>query len=275
VPSAQVKSAVLIAGLYANGVTTVREHAVTRDHTERMLKAFGIEVHSKMGEMASVHGARPLQATSIEVPGDISSSAFFLVGAALAAKPSIVIKNVGINPTRTGVLEILKLMGARFELIHQRVVGDEPVADIVMHASTLKGIDVPPHLVPLAIDEFPALFIAAACAQGTTRVTQAAELKVKESDRIGVMAQGLQRLGIDCEVLSDGLIIKGSTAAKPFSGGKVDSHGDHRIAMAFAMASLKAAGTIEIGDTANVATSFPSFTTVANALGLKLARISA
>lgn len=270
VPSAQVKSAILLAGLYARGVTTVREHAITRDHTERMLRAFGVEVHSTMGVQASLTGPSTLRACSIDVPGDISSSAFFLVGAVLAAAPRVVIKNVGINPTRIGVIEILKLMGARIELTNTRVLGDEPVADLVVEKSPLKGIDVPVEWVPLAIDEFPAIFVAAACASGTTRVTQAAELKVKESDRIGVMAAGLQALGIPCEVLADGMVIHGSDDPHPFKGGWVDSHGDHRIAMAFAMASLRSSGVIEIADTANVATSFPSFEVSARTLGLRI-----
>jgi 3-phosphoshikimate 1-carboxyvinyltransferase len=271
VPSAQVKSAILIAGLYADGLTCVREHAITRDHTERMLKAFGVEVTSRMGSYAAVRGVAKLMATSIEVPGDISSAAFFLVGASLAADPWVLIRQVGMNPTRIGVIEILRLMGAKLEILNERVVGAEPVADIRVTRAELTGIDVPAHLVPLAIDEFPAIFVAAACANGVTRVTQAAELKVKESDRIGVMAAGLTQLGIDCEVLADGLVIRGQGATRhPFRGGSIDSHGDHRIAMAFAMASLRAQGPIEIQDTANVATSFPQFSSCAKRLGLKL-----
>jgi len=272
VPSAQVKSAILLAGLYAEGRTVVNEHAITRDHTERMLRAFGVEVDSTMGVRAAVTGPARLHACAIEVPGDISSSAFFLVGAVLAAHSSLLIRNVGINPTRIGVIEILKLMGARLELLNPRVLGDEPVADVLVHRSALKGIDVPTHWVPLAIDEFPALFIAASCASGPTRVTQAAELKVKESDRLGVMAKGLQTLGIACEVLEDGIVIQGATSPNPFKGGLIDSHGDHRIAMAFAMAALRSTGAIEITDTANVATSFPSFLTSAQSLGLKISQ---
>jgi 3-phosphoshikimate 1-carboxyvinyltransferase len=273
VASAQVKSAVLLAGLYATGPTTVVESAVTRDHTERMLQGFGCSVDALGGQVRLDPPAR-LQACSLEVPGDFSSSAFFLVAGSISgAAPGagLVIRGVGINPTRTGLLDILALMGADLRVVNHRSAGAEPVADIEVHPAALKGIHVPEHLVPLAIDEFPALFIAAACAQGETIVTGAAELRVKESDRIAVMAEGLRAMGVQCEVLSDGMRIQGRSEGPVFSGGKIDSHGDHRIAMSFTVASLRAATPIEIQDVANVATSFPGFVGTARGAGLDLA----
>ncbi|MBS0394696.1 MAG: 3-phosphoshikimate 1-carboxyvinyltransferase, partial [Proteobacteria bacterium] len=210
VPSAQVKSAILLAGLYADGQTVVREQAVTRDHTERMLRAFGVAVESSPGRVALTGGA-PLHATHLRVPGDVSSAAFFLVAGALAAEGAFLVRDVGMNPTRTGVIEILRLMGADLRVVNPRRAGDEPVADIEVRASRLKGIEVPPALVPLAIDEFPVLFVAAACAEGTTVVSGAAELRVKESDRIAVMAQGLHALGVAAEARPDGMRITGGT----------------------------------------------------------------
>ena len=268
VPSAQVKSAILIAGLYASGDTTVREQAITRDHTERMLRAFGVDVRTAPG-VVTVPGGAPLRGTRIFVPGDISSAAFFLVAGALAAEGGFLIRDVGMNPTRTGVIDILRLMGADIRVRNARLAGDEPVADLEVHASELVGIDVPPSLVPLAIDEFPVLFVAAACARGTTLVTGAEELRVKESDRIAGMARGLQTLGIDAEPRPDGLRIVGG----PLGAGTVASDGDHRIAMAFAVAALKASGPLHITDVANVATSFPGFATLARRAGLALEEI--
>jgi 3-phosphoshikimate 1-carboxyvinyltransferase len=265
VASAQVKSAILLAGLYAEGRTRVTEPAVTRDHSERMLRAFGVDVRTD-GASVALEGGQRLRACSVEVPGDISSAAFFLVAGALAAEPELIIENVGVNPTRTGVLDILRLMGARIELRNPRRAGDEPVADLVVRRSTLRGISVPRELVPLAIDEFPVLFVAAAAASGETLVEGAEELRVKESDRIAVMAEGLQALGAACEPRADGMLVRGGG----LRGGRVDSHGDHRIAMAFAVASLIAGGAIEIADTANVATSFPGFVSLARSAGLEL-----
>ncbi|MDH5227845.1 MAG: 3-phosphoshikimate 1-carboxyvinyltransferase, partial [Gammaproteobacteria bacterium] len=253
VASAQVKSAVLLAGLYASGTTTVVEPAVTRDHTERMLQSFGCEVRARDG-VVSLEAPARLQGTQIRVPGDISSAAFFLVAACLGAREPFTIRDVGVNPTRTGILEMLALMGADLRLINHRSWGMEPVADIEVRPSQLHGARIPERLVPLAIDEFPALFVAAACAAGETLVTGAEELRVKESDRIAAMARGFEVLGIRHEVLPDGMRIQGG---HPFGGGTIDSRGDHRIAMAFAMASLRASAPIEILDTANVATSFP------------------
>jgi 3-phosphoshikimate 1-carboxyvinyltransferase len=264
VASAQVKSAVLLAGLYAQGETSVVEPAVTRDHTERMLQAFGVEVRARNGVAAVT--PQELRAVDITVPGDISSAAFFLVAACIGAREPFVVRGVGVNPTRTGILEMLALMGADLRLIHHRTCGAEPVADIEVRPARLKGVRVPERLVPLAIDEFPAFFVAAACAEGETLVTGAAELRVKESDRIAAMARGLDALGVRNEVLPDGLRIEGGR----IGGGTIDSRGDHRVAMAFAVASLRAEGTIEILDTANVATSFPGFAPLANSVGLRI-----
>ncbi|HEY4366056.1 MAG TPA: 3-phosphoshikimate 1-carboxyvinyltransferase [Steroidobacteraceae bacterium] len=269
VASAQVKSAILLAGLYARGTTTVIEPAVTRDHTERMLQGFGCSLQASDGEVQLQPPAR-LQACSLEVPGDFSSSAFFMVAGSISRGAGLTIKGVGINPTRTGLLDILALMGADLRVVGHRSAGAEPVADIEVHPARLKGIHVPEHLVPLAIDEFPALFVAAACAEGETLVTGAEELRVKESDRIQVMADGLRALGVSCEVLPDGMRIQGRPDGPAFSGGTVDSDGDHRIAMSFAMASLRAAADIQILDVANVATSFPGFVAVAAKAGLNL-----
>lgn len=266
VASAQVKSAVLLAGLYASGTTTVVEPAVTRDHTERMLQSFGCEVRARDG-VVSLEAPAQLHGTQIRVPGDISSAAFFLVAACLGARAPFTIRDVGVNPTRTGILEMLALMGADLRLINHRSWGMEPVADIEVRPSQLHGARIPERLVPLAIDEFPALFVAAACAEGDTLVTGAEELRVKESDRIAAMARGFEVLGIRHEVLPDGMRIHGG---QPFGGGTIDSRGDHRIAMAFAMASLRASAPIEILDTANVATSFPGFAELANSVGLRI-----
>jgi 3-phosphoshikimate 1-carboxyvinyltransferase len=265
VASAQVKSAVLLAGLYARGETTVVEPAVTRDHTERMLASFGVEVVARDG-VATVRAPARLEATRVAVPGDFSSAAFFVVAACIGAREPVVIEGVGVNPTRTGLLEMLALMGADLRLFNHRSAGAEPVADIEVRPARLKGIRVPERLVPLAIDEFPAFFIAAAAADGETLVTGAEELRVKESDRIAVMAQGLSAVGVGNEVLSDGLRIVGG----PVSDGVVDSRGDHRVAMAFAIASLLATAPIRIRDVANVATSFPDFPETARSVGLDL-----
>jgi 3-phosphoshikimate 1-carboxyvinyltransferase len=265
VASAQVKSAVLLAGLYAQGETTVVEPAVTRDHTERMLQGFGVEVQASDGTV-TVCPPRALEATTIAVPGDFSSAAFFIVAACIGARAPVVIEGVGVNPTRTGLLEMLALMGADLRLVNHRSAGAEPVADIEVRPAKLRGARIPQRLVPLAIDEFPAFFVAAACADGETLVTGAEELRVKESDRIAVMARGLDAVGVRNEVLPDGLRIEGG----PIGGGVVDSHGDHRIAMSFAVASLRATAPLEIRDVANVATSFPGFAELARSAGLKL-----
>lgn len=263
--SAQVKSCLLLAGLYAEGKTTVTEPAPTRDHTERMLRGFGYPVTVE-GATASLESGHKLTATSIEVPADISSAAFFLVAASIAEGSELLLEHVGINPTRTGVIDILRLMGGDITLENQREVGGEPVADLRVRGAKLKGIEIPEALVPLAIDEFPVLFVAAACAEGRTVLRGAEELRVKESDRIQVMADGLLTLGVKCEPTPDGIIIDGG----PIGGGEVHGHGDHRIAMAFSVASLRANAPIRIHDCANVATSFPNFLALCAEVGIRV-----
>lgn len=268
VASAQVKSSLLLAGLYAEGRTCVTEPAPTRDHTERMLAGFGYDVERR-GNTVCVRGGGRLCATHIDVPADISSAAFFMVGAAIAPGSDLTLEHVGVNPTRIGVINILKAMGADITLINEGTIGGEPVADIRVRASRLRGICIPEDQVPLAIDEFPALFIAAACAEGETVLAGAEELRVKESDRIRTMADGLVALGIDAMPTSDGMVIRGGT----FNGGRVDSHGDHRIAMSFTMAALRANGPVVIDDCANVRTSFPNFWGLAAGVGVRVRRI--
>lgn len=263
--SAQVKSCLLFAGLYADGETAVTEPAPTRDHTERMLRGFGYAVQTRDGRI-SLRGGGKLTACDIDVPADISSATFFLVGAGIAPGSDLTLEHVGINPTRIGVLNILRLMGANLELLNPREVGGEPVADIRVQAAPLRGIRIPEDQVPLAIDEFPALFIAAACAQGETVLTGAHELRVKESDRIGAMAGGLKRLGVDARETPDGIVIQGGR----LRGGEVDSHGDHRVAMAFAISGLAASGPITVRDCKNVDTSFPGFVGLAAQAGLSI-----
>ena len=258
VASAQVKSALLLAGLYAEGETCVTEPQPTRDHTERMLRGFGYAVGIH-GARRCVRGGGRLTACDIDVPADISSAAFFIVGASIASGSELTLEHVGINPTRVGVINILKLMGADIAILNPREAGGEPVADIRVRHAKLKGIVIPRDQVPLAIDEFPVLFIAAACAEGETVLAGAEELRVKESDRIAVMARGLKTLGIDARETPDGIVIRGGT----LRGGTVDSHGDHRIAMAFAIAALCADGPVTVRDCKNVDTSFPGFADLA------------
>ena len=263
VASAQVKSGILLAGLYANGRTCVMEPVVTRDHTERMLGAFGVAA-VRDGRRTCIEGGARLAATEIEVPGDISSAAFLLAAAAGRRGSDLLIRGVGVNPTRTGVLTILERMGADIEWSNPRTAGCEPVADLRVRGAVLHGIDVDPALVPLAIDEFPAIFAAAASAHGVTRVTGAAELRVKESDRIAASAEALRALGVSVRVADDGMEIEGGT----ISGGEVDSEGDHRIAMAFASAAVVA--PVRVRDCRNVATSFPGFETLAGSVGFAI-----
>lgn len=263
--SAQVKSCVLLAGLYAQGETSVVEPAPTRDHTERMLRGFGYEVKTEDAKV-SLKGRGTLTATQIDVPSDISSAAFFMVAAAITPGSDLTLEHVGINPTRIGVVNILRAMGANLTLSNEREVGGEPVADITVKYSPLKGISIPEDQVPLAIDEFPVLFVAAACAEGTTVLTGAEELRVKESDRIQAMADGLTTLGVKATVTSDGMIIEGGA----MGGGDIVTHHDHRIAMAFAVASLAASEEIRIHDCANVATSFPGFVSLAQQVGMQI-----
>lgn len=263
--SAQVKSCILLAGLYAKGETVVTEPAPTRDHTERMLRGFGCQVETN-GAVIKMQGGQKLTATDIEVPADISSAAFFLVAGSISIGTELTLNQVGINPTRTGVIDILKLMGADISIIKQRDVGGEPVADLVVRSAELRGIDIPESLVPLAIDEFPVLLIAAACARGKTTLSGAEELRLKESDRIQAMANGLSTLGIDATPTADGIGITGGM----MGGGIVESHGDHRIAMAFSVASIRATDTITINNCNNVNTSFPGFVDLATSAGIKV-----
>jgi 3-phosphoshikimate 1-carboxyvinyltransferase len=263
--SAQVKSCVLLAGLYAEGRTSVTEPAPTRDHTERMLRGFGYEVSREQG-VISLQGGGRLQACDIDVPADISSAAFFLVAASIAPGSDLLLTHVGVNPTRIGVVTILTLMGADITLKNEREVGGEPVADIRVRYAPLHGIDIPVDQVPLAIDEFPALFIAAACAEGRTVLRGAEELRVKESDRLAAMAEGLTTLGVRNSLLDDGIVIEGG----PLGGGEIRTHMDHRIAMAFSIAALRAEAEIRVLDCDHVATSFPGFDALARGLGLQI-----
>ncbi|MEJ2523490.1 MAG: 3-phosphoshikimate 1-carboxyvinyltransferase [Gammaproteobacteria bacterium] len=264
VASAQVKSAILLAGMAAEGETAVFQPAPTRDHTERLMAALGLPV-SWGGWGARIDGGGRPEGGKVRVPGDFSSAAYFLVAGLLGAGDEpLRLDGVGVNPTRTGLLEILAAMGGRIEQEGLREEGGEPVADLLVWRSELKGIDVPPELVPLAIDEFPALFVAAAAARGTTRVRGAAELRVKESDRLAVMARNLAAVGVRVREQDDGIEIQGGR----ISGGQVDAAGDHRVAMAFAAAAAAAADDLVVSDVANVATSFPGFEAAAAGLGL-------
>jgi len=267
-PSAQVKSAVLLAALYADSPTTVIAPAINRDHSERMLRSCGVRVDVE-GLSATLYPPDALSGQQLEVPGDFSSAAFFIVAGLLGAGPEgLLIENVGLNPTRTGLLDVLRSMGGDIEIRDERHSGAEPVADLLVRRSALRGIAMPAALVPLAIDELPVLFIAAACASGETVVTGALELRVKESDRIAAMSAGLTAMGVVHEVLPDGMRIEGRGTGPAFSGGEVDSFGDHRIAMSFAIASLRASHPIAVRDVANVATSFPGFVPLACSAGL-------
>ena len=270
IASAQVKSAILLAALYATEPTTITAPAVSRDHSERMLASCGVKLDID-GLRITLHPPQRLMSQKINVPGDFSSAAFFIVAGLLAAPvEGLVIQNVGLNPTRVGLLAILRGMGANIEILNPRESGAEPVADLRIFTSPLHGIRVPGDLVSLAIDELPVLFIAAACAQGETWVTGAQELRVKESDRIAAMSAGLTALGVAHTALPDGMRIKGREQGSAFTSGEIDSFGDHRIAMSFAIASLRAAGAIEIRDVANVATSFPGFVPLAQSVGLAI-----
>jgi 3-phosphoshikimate 1-carboxyvinyltransferase len=270
VASAQVKSALLLAGLYAQGETHVREPHPTRDYTERMLAAFGAACAFVPGE-AAVVGGLGLQARDVVVPADVSSAAFFIVAASLVPGSELLLRRVGMNPRRTGLLHVLRAMGAdiveeNLDLEPAGEQGGEPVADLRVRHAPLRGIEVPVQYVPDMIDEFPVLFAAAACASGATVVRGAAELRVKESDRIAVMAGGLRALGVRVDETADGATIHGGR----LHAGAVDAHGDHRIAMAFAVAAQRAQGEVRIGDVANVATSFPGFDAMARAAGFGL-----
>lgn len=268
--SAQIKSAVLLAGLYADGETSVTEPAPTRDHTERMLKAYGYECQTERvtDEVSTIRlkGGGDLTATNIDIPSDISSAAFFMVAASIVPGSKLVLEHVCVNPTRTGIIDVLKSMGADIKLINPRAVGGEPVADILVTYVGLKGAEIDPKLVPLAIDEFPVICVAAACAEGVTTVSGAEELRHKESDRIAAMVEGLRAIGVDVEERKDGMVITGGS----IKGGQVESYHDHRIAMSFAVAGGVSDDPIIINEADNVATSFPNFVELATQAGLKV-----
>lgn len=266
IASAQVKSALLLAGLYAEGRTSVTEPAVTRDHTERMLASMGADLSVQNGTV-SIVGGQDLRGCTVEVPGDLSSATFIILATLLSQDADILIENVGINPTRTGVIDILKGMGANLALENRRSLGQEPVADLRVRASRLQGGPVDPALVPLAIDEFPALFVAAAAAKGKTSFSGLEELRVKESDRISAMADGLRRLGIQVEETPDGAAVHGGR----FTGGEVESYHDHRVAMSLAIAGTIADGEVLVRGVDNVDTSFPGFMDLMNSLGAHIA----
>ena len=261
--SAQVKSAVLLAGLNTPGITEVIEPVPTRDHSERMLRGFGadlsVETDGDGTRYIRIRGEAELRPQTIAVPGDPSSAAFFIVAALIVPGSDVTIANVGLNPTRAGLVEVLKQMGGDIELLDQRTVGGEPVADLRVRHSTLRGIEVDPAIVPSMVDEFPILFMAAALAEGRTTTTGLDELRVKESDRIAVMATGLEAIGVHVEESTDGLIIDG-TGGDPLAGGAtIAGHLDHRICMSFAIAGLVSRAPVEIDDIAPIATSFPNF----------------
>jgi 3-phosphoshikimate 1-carboxyvinyltransferase len=265
IASAQVKSAVLLAGLYAHGDTEIEETHPTRDYTERMLAAFGWPIVFSAGR-ARLSGGHRLRATDVAVPADFSSAAFFIVAATLVRGSELRLDSVGLNPRRTGLLEALRAMGADIREERRREEGGELVADLVVRHARLHGIDVPVELVPDMIDEFPILFIAAACANGTTTIRGAAELRVKESDRIATMAEGLRALGIRADETPDGAIIEGGS----LGGGTAASAGDHRVAMSFTVAGLASADAVYVSGCANVATSFPGFVELANSIGFAI-----
>ncbi|WP_232820911.1 3-phosphoshikimate 1-carboxyvinyltransferase [Dyella sp. C11] len=265
VASAQVKSALLLAGLYAQGETEVIEPHPTRDYTERMLAAFGWPIEFSPGR-ARLSGGHALRATNVDVPADFSSAAFFLVAGSIVPGSELHLPAVGLNPRRTGLLQALRLMGADIRIENERESGGEPVGDLVVRHAPLHGVELPEALVPDMIDEFPALFVAAMAAKGATVVRGAAELRVKESDRLAAMATGLRALGATIDETPDGATIHGG----PLHGGTIESHGDHRIAMSFAAAGLVASGPVRINDCANVATSFPGFLELANGCGFDL-----
>ncbi|WP_423178451.1 MULTISPECIES: 3-phosphoshikimate 1-carboxyvinyltransferase [unclassified Stenotrophomonas] len=267
VASAQIKSAVLLAGLYAQGETSVAEPHPTRDYTERMLSAFGVDIEFSPGK-ARLRGGQRLRATDIVVPADFSSAAFYLVAASIIPGSQLRLKQVGLNPRRTGLLHALRLMGADITEENPAEQGGEPVADLVVRYAPLKGARIPEELVPDMIDEFPALFVAAAAAEGRTVVSGAAELRVKESDRLAAMATGLRALGMQVDETEDGATLHGGVR---LGSGTIESHGDHRIAMAFAIAGQISDGEVRINDIANVATSFPDFDGLARSAGFNLA----
>lgn len=256
IASAQVKSAMLLAGMQTEGTTTVYEPHLSRDHSERMLRSFGVDLVSFDGG-ARVAGPVSLNAQDVAVPGDISSAAFFLVAGLIVPDSELLIENVGVNPTRSGIIDILQMMGGSIELMNQREVSGEPVADLLVKTSDLHGIDIAGELIPRAIDEFPVVSVAAAFADGVTTIREAKELRVKETDRIAAMCDTLSTLGASIEALEDGMRIEGKDS---LTGGQtVSSYGDHRIAMSLAIAALRAESEVQINDTACTETSFPGF----------------
>lgn len=270
-PSAQIKSGILLASLYAQGITTIIENQATRNHTELMLEAFGcnIIITKRFAKQINITGPVSFEATNIKIPGDLSSAAFFIVAACIIPDAELIIKNVGINPTRTGVIDILRLMGAHIEIGNQRKFGQEIIADLLIKSAPLQGIEIPKHLIPSAIDEFPIIFIAAANAQGYTILRGAAELRIKESDRIDAITEGLKILGLYVETFPDGLCVKGGN----LQGGVIDSKKDHRIAMAFTIAGLISKQPIYIKDCENIKTSFPNFFALTQQLALNVSQI--
>lgn len=269
VASAQVKSAILLAGLYTEGTTSVTEPAVTRDHTERMLESMGVRVEI-CGNRISIDGQQVPQGCHVQVPADLSSAAFVILAALIADDAEILIENVGVNPTRTGVIDILQSMGGDISLENAQILGHEPVADIRVRSSSLHGGPIDPALVSLAIDEFPALFVAAAAASGKTVFSGIGELRIKESNRIAAMAAGLREFGIDVEESEDGAVVHGGR----FGGGVVESRGDHRIAMALAVAASVAEEAVTIGDVTAVDTSFPGFVVCMRSLGIDIQSVA-
>jgi 3-phosphoshikimate 1-carboxyvinyltransferase len=270
VASAQIKSALLLAGLGASGPVEIKDPGISRDHSERMMSYLGIPVVTKghCVQLTPVHG---FKAKPLEIVGDISSAAFFMVAASIVPGSDIRLRNVGVNPTRTGVIDLLRRMGADLVLYEERLsAGGEPVADIRVRHATLKGIDIGVDDVPRAIDELPILLVAAACSTGQTHLSGAAELRVKESDRLKAMALGLKAMGVTLMETSDGMIIEGGC----LKGASIDSCGDHRIAMAFAIAASVAVGETIVQDVAQIQTSFPSFKASARELGLPIQETS-
>ena len=271
VPSAQVKSALLLAGLNIQGTTTVIEPVPTRDHSERMLAGFGATIETMIGadgaRTISITGWADLKPQTLQVPGDPSSAAFAAVAATLVEGSDILIEGVGMNSTRDGLFRVLCMMGASIERRNPRTVGGEPVADLRVRSAPLTGIEVPPDIAPSMIDEYPVLFVAAALAQGRTTMRGLEELRVKESDRIAVMAAGLAACGIAVTQLPDGLIVEGSGGEKVRGGAHVAAHLDHRIAMSFAILSLAARAPITVDDRAPIGTSFPTFVSLMQSLG--------
>lgn len=268
VASAQVKSCLLLAGLYAQGTTKIVENGISRDHTERMLRTMGYPVTTKENTI-SIDSQSECRGTTIDVPGDISSAAFFIVAATIIPGSDVILRNIGFNPTRTGIIDILTRMGADIKVLSLKQSGDEPVADLQVKYAPLKGIEIPKSLVPLAIDEFPIIFIAAACADGVTTLRGAEELRAKESDRIGAMVEGLSLLGIDAQGFEDGIKIVGGV----MKGGEVNSYGDHRIAMSFVIAGACAKDPVIVKNCANIATSFPTFVATAKSIQFDLGEV--